>query len=1619
MTTPKFLLSTLVAASVMAIIPATTALAAYSAPTSGSGTESDPYSGTTTDFYFPVPEDSDTVYISGLSGYLESNTAATYSCNINIGTGGFTINNGYSGSFYTFTGAVSGAGDWTFGSGTVTYHLTFTGDWSNYSGNLSVTTGPSGNNGPSYIYFGNNTAAATDTKISGTGAISCLTTVKYNYSDYASADSTTLTVENSSISAKSLEFAGSVNYTVSSNLIGYDSTAANNTLTISNAGTTKITGSISNFGTLSVASGATLDISGASVGLTTAIQNSGTVTIDSNTVFALDNWEYTGDWDTGATFTLFTGDGTVTGLDLSNLTLDNFSSKEIFTDTTFTVSGFTVTFTAVDLVWNGTEGNNSWTTDSDNSNWEKRGSAAYFVSNEYVEFTSAAAYKTVSIATDITTGKAIVSDDYTFSISNGASLTATKLEVKSGSTLTISAEASGSVVTADLEGEGTIVLNGTSSADSNLRSLPGTPDIQLFTTSTNNETRTVEVASGVVLLGATGSEVVDTYSLGTNTTLKIDSGATFLNNNSYLTLANLEISGTFWQVDGARTDNTTNNTALTIGTTTVSGSDATIALYWNKKLNLGTLNGDSDATLTILGASQENSTTDGLTLATLGDFSGSLVITGRNGSDMLFQLTRPTTDAASMAALSLTNSTFLVYNGANNNGNADSALTIGQVTVSGSGTISTTYWQGYFVLNALSGTNATLYLTSEAASSVCAIYELGASVSATATNDFTGTIDISDTNDGSRRSVSLVISNADIAKGAVINFGTEASSDGSLSLGVNVDGATVAGLSSASDHGGTDMIYSGKISPMDTGVNGANITSDDTARTLIVNVAADASYDFYGVILNNVNITKSGDGSQAIHDSSGRFDGAISVTGGTLILDGSFAMSALSTTSGATLSLSSGASSVAATDSSTVSSSGMISIADGASLSISGSSGSSLSATIANLAGEGTLSLSDISVSTTQNTQNPFTGSLVLSGSNTAFQLTKGNVTASLASVSLSDSATFALYSSGNNNGVSGTILTIDQVAVSGTGTIETRNYQGHIVINNLSGDNAQLSLGSKSTSDVCAVIELGTGISADATNDFTGTIEISDTATGDKRSLSLVISDGSIASGAVISFGTENATSDSLSLGVNASTVTVAGLTSAADHNGADIIYSGSVTPTQLGESGANLSSDDTVRTLVINTAADASYDFYGTILANVNLEKTGEGSQAIHGDGTSFDGAVAVSAGTLTLDGAFTLSDVTVSSGATLDIAADSTISEKLSISGTLAVTDGAVVDLTGVTSSQAGGDGTLVISGEGSTAKVSLLAHGWGGRTTNFGSDMYNATLQIADGGTLEVTTAQISADTSGGDRAFSVTSGTGTYRYSGDAGTTSNIDNVSGRNIHLADDATLVFDVTNEGAALSVAMGIANGMSATADVADSATTSTGSVVKTGAGTLELSGENLYSGGTTISEGVLVVGSDNALGSGTVSIEGGSQLSINSGVTVKNDISLVLTETYLVSGTANAAAVASITADNGNTYAITGEGTLTATITISADEAVKSILADDASCKFAIIEYGYDEDDDITFELSDELAAYYTLSYVSNGIFVLYIPEPSMFGIVAGLGALALAATRRNRRRHNRKA
>jgi autotransporter-associated beta strand protein/T5SS/PEP-CTERM-associated repeat protein len=73
------------------------------------------------------------------------------------------------------------------------------------------------------------------------------------------------------------------------------------------------------------------------------------------------------------------------------------------------------------------------------------------------------------------------------------------------------------------------------------------------------------------------------------------------------------------------------------------------------------------------------------------------------------------------------------------------------------------------------------------------------------------------------------------------------------------------------------------------------------------------------------------------------------------------------------------------------------------------------------------------------------------------------------------------------------------------------------------------------------------------------------------------------------------------------------------------------------------------------------------------------------------------------------------------------------------------------------------------------------------------------------------------------------------------------------------------------------------------ATQAITGTGQLRKTGTGTLMLSGTNTWSGGLRVEQGTLSVGSNAALGTGTLSMADGTSLGLGSPITLGNDIAL----------------------------------------------------------------------------------------------------------------------------------
>jgi fibronectin-binding autotransporter adhesin len=193
---------------------------------------------------------------------------------------------------------------------------------------------------------------------------------------------------------------------------------------------------------------------------------------------------------------------------------------------------------------------------------------------------------------------------------------------------------------------------------------------------------------------------------------------------------------------------------------------------------------------------------------------------------------------------------------------------------------------------------------------------------------------------------------------------------------------------------------------------------------------------------------------------------------------------------------------------------------------------------------------------------------------------------------------------------------------------------------------------------------------------------------------------------------------------------------------------------------------------------------------------------------------------------------------------------------------------------------GSGTLRVDGAGSVLRVGNVTLGYGaagiGEMTisnegvvslTGGSEVEvgnaaggTGTVNLNAGGTLEVGAGQ-------GLRP-AVAGATGTFNWSGGTLRVTNGDLSTGIGATL-DGTTSTLDTNGFNATLSGAL-----------------TGPGSLIKTGVGTLNLTGANNYSGGTQIKQGVLAFGSGAALGSSSVFVSGG-ELRGTSSTAVGNDL------------------------------------------------------------------------------------------------------------------------------------
>ncbi|KOM01956.1 fibronectin-binding autotransporter adhesin ShdA [Salmonella enterica] len=414
------------------------------------------------------------------------------------------------------------------------------------------------------------------------------------------------------------------------------------------------------------------------------------------------------------------------------------------------------------------------------------------------------------------------------------------------------------------------------------------------------------------------------------------------------------------------------------------------------------------------------------------------------------------------------------------------------------------------------------------------------------------------------------------------------------------------------------------------------------------------------------------------------------------------------------------------------------------------------------------------------------------------------------------------------------------------------------------------------------------------------------------------------------------------------------------------------------------------------------------GTLDNNVTGEgqivKSGSDELIVTGD-NNYSGGTTITGGTLTADHADSLGTGAIANSGVLQVG-EGELENTLSGAGSLVKT----------------GTGELTLSGDNSYSGTTTIT---GGTLTADHADSLG-TGTIANNGVLQVGEGELKNTLSGTGSLVKI--GTGELTLNGDN------DYSGGTTI---DDGVLIADNADSLGTGAVAN---NGVLQVGEGELKNTLSgTGSLVKIGTGELTLSGDNTYSGGTTIDDGVLIAANVNALSGGDVDNSGTLMLDANGAFELANVTTHSGATTALAAGSTldagqltqedgstlsidlgAATDEAMITADSvtlGGTLNVTGIGSVTDSWTpeaytytlIDSDSAITSDFDDltvagmnREDVDFLTIDGKVDETDNTNYDLTASLSWYADRDNATtdaHGTFTLSDPDGS-FNVAATL-------------------
>ncbi len=292
------------------------------------------------------------------------------------------------------------------------------------------------------------------------------------------------------------------------------------------------------------------------------------------------------------------------------------------------------------------------------------------------------------------------------------------------------------------------------------------------------------------------------------------------------------------------------------------------------------------------------------------------------------------------------------------------------------------------------------------------------------------------------------------------------------------------------------------------------------------------------------------------------------------------------------------------------------------------------------------------------------------------------------------------------------------------------------------------------------------------------------------------------------------------------------------------------------------------------------------GTLDNNVTGEgqivKSGSDELIVTGD-NNYSGGTTITGGTLTVDHADSLGSGDIDNSGVLKVG-EGELENTLFGSGSLVKT----------------GTGELTLSGDNDYSGGTTIS---GGTLTADHADSLG-TGAIANSGVLQVGEGELENTLSGSGSL--VKTGTGDLTLSGDNGYSGGTTITGGTLIADNADSLGTGAVANSGV-LQVGEGeLENTLSGS-----------GSLVKTGTGELTLSGDNSYSGTTTITDGTLIAANVNALGGGNIDNSGTLMLDANGAFELANVTTHTGATTALAAGSTLDAG--QLTQENGSTLSI----------------------------------------------------------------------------------------------------